>query len=88
MRKVCVEGSPGRGESAADATVRLAVMAEMEAEMDRVDLYEIEVQTKDRCDEEDNHIADECCEKRVKFYSMLVNVVGPFALDEDERSEY
>jgi hypothetical protein len=88
LRKVCAEGSPGGGESAADAAVRFAVMAEMEAELDRVNLYEIEVETKDRRHEEDNHVADEGCEKCVKFYSMLVDLVSPFALDKDERAEY
>ena len=38
LRKVSAEGSPGGSERAADAAVRLAVMAEMEAELDRVDL--------------------------------------------------
>ena len=81
LRKVCAEGSPGGGESAADAAVRLAVMAEMEAKLDRVDLYEIEVETKDRRDEEDNNIADQCCKKCVAFDGVPVDVVGPFALD-------
>lgn len=88
LRKVSAEGSPGGGERPADTAVRLAVMAEMETELDRVDLYEIEVETKDRRDQEDNDVADEGCEECVKFDSVPVNVVGPFALDEDERPEY
>jgi hypothetical protein len=84
---VNAEGSPGRGESAADTAVGLAVMSEMEAELDRVDLDEIEVETKDRRDEEDNHVADDGCEEGVTFDSVLVDVVSPFALDKNERAE-
>ena len=85
---MCAEGSPGGGEGTTDAAVGLAVMSEMESELDRVDLDEIEVETKDRRDQEDNHVADEGCEKCVTFDSLSVDVVSPFALDEDERAEY
>jgi len=38
LRKVSTEGSPGGGEGTTDAAIGLAVMLEMESELDRVDL--------------------------------------------------
>lgn len=58
LRKVGAEGSPGRGESATDAPIGLAVMSEMETEFYCVDLNEIEVETKDGRDEEDDDVAE------------------------------
>jgi len=84
---VGAEGSPGGGESAADAPVGLAVTFEVQTELDGVDLDEIEVETKDRGDEEDNDVADQGCEEGMAFDGVFVDMVSPFALEEDKRAE-
>jgi hypothetical protein len=87
LRKVGAEGSPGRGESAPDTPVGLAIMSEMESEFYCVDLNEVEVETKYGRDQEDDDVADQDREECGAFDSVFVDVVGPFSLKEDERAE-
>jgi hypothetical protein len=57
------------------------------AELDGVDLDEIEVETEDGGDEEDDDVAGEGCEKCVEADGVVVDMVSPFALKEEERAE-
>jgi hypothetical protein len=87
LREVGAEGSPGRAEGAADAAIWLSVTAEVQAELDCVDLDEIKVETEDGGDQEDDDVTDEGCEECVASDSVVVDVVGPFFLKEEEGAE-
>ena len=52
--------------------------------MDGVDLDEVEVKTENRGDEEDDDVTCHGREERVTSGRVVVHVVGPFALKEDE----
>ncbi len=62
-------------------------MTEVLAELNGVDLNEVEVETEDGGDEEDNDVAGEDCEEGVAANGVLVDVIGPFALEKKERAE-
>ena len=48
--KVESQDSPGGVEGATDSPIGLAVGTQIETELDRVDLDQIEIETKDGCD--------------------------------------
>lgn len=92
LGEVCLEGSPCGAEGAANAAVGLGwfskdVGAKVLAELDGVDLNEVEVETEDRGDEEEDDVAGESCEKCVEANGVVVDVVCPFALKEEEWAE-
>jgi hypothetical protein len=57
------------------------------AELNGVDLDEVEVETEDGGDEEENDVAGEDEEEGEASYDVVVDVIGPFALEEKERAE-
>ena len=86
------EGSPGGGEGAANAAVGLGLLSEERgakvlAELNGVDLDEVEVETEDGGDEEEEDVAGEDEEEGGASYDVVVDVIGPFALEEKERAE-
>src|SRR5258705_2167340 len=86
------EGSPCGGEGAADAAVGLGALSEeggakMLAELDGVDLDEIEVETEDGGDEKEDDVAGEDEEEGGAAYDVVVDVVCPFVLKYKERAE-
>jgi hypothetical protein len=75
-----------------DAAVGLGLLSknsgtEVEAELDSVDLDEIEVETNDGGDEEEDDIAGEDGEECVDADDAFVDVIGPFVLEEIERAK-
>jgi len=72
-----------------DAAVGLGLFSkdggtEVEAELDGVDLDEVEVETNDGGDEEEDDIAGEDGEECVESHNVFVDVIGPFVLEEIE----
>jgi hypothetical protein len=61
--------------------------AEVEAKLDGVDLDEIEVETEDGGDEEEDDVAGEDQKEGGASHDVVVDVVGPFALQEKEWAE-
>jgi hypothetical protein len=61
--------------------------AEVKSELDGVDLNEVEVKTENRRHEEDDDVAGESCEEGVTSCCVVVDVIGPLALEEDEGAE-
>jgi hypothetical protein len=59
----------------------------MLAELNGVDLDEVEVETKDRGHEEEDDVAAEDEEEGGASDDVVIDVVGPFALKEKERAE-
>jgi hypothetical protein len=84
LGEVTPQGSPGGGEGSADAPVGLAVWAQVETKLDGVDLDEIEVETEDGGDKEEDDVAGEDVEEGGASYDVLIDVIGPFALEERE----
>ncbi len=92
LGEVRAKGSPGGGEGAADAAVGLGFSAKgggtkVQAELNGVDLDEVEVETEDGGDEEEDDVAGEDDEESDASYEVLVDVVCPFALQDEERAE-
>ena len=91
--EVSAEGSPCRAEGAADAAVGFGLLseqgsrAEVLAELNGVDLDEVEVETEDGGDEEEDDVAGEDEEEGGAADDVVVDVIGPFALEEEERAE-
>ncbi len=81
------EGSPRGTEGVANAAVGLAVVTEVKAELNGVDLDEIEVETEDGGDEKEEDVAGEGVEEGVASYDVVVDVIGPLILKRDERAE-
>jgi hypothetical protein len=61
--------------------------AKVLAELHGVDLDEVEVETEDGGDEEENDVAGEDEKEGGAAYDAVVDVIGPFALEEKERAE-
>lgn len=87
LREVCPQGPPGRGDGAEYAAIRLVVGTETQTELNGVDLDEIEVETEDGSNEEENDVAGEDCEEGLASDDVFIDVIGPFALKEEERAE-
>jgi hypothetical protein len=91
LGEVGAEGSPGGDESAADSAVGFGVanegVAEMKAQLDGVDLDEIEVEAKDGGDEEEDDVAGEGEDEGVAADPLLVYVICPFGLKKGEWAE-
>jgi hypothetical protein len=90
--EVTAKGSPRGGEGAANAAVRFGLLSEeagakVLAELNGVDLDEVEVETEDGGDEEEDDVAGEDEEEGGAAYDVVVDVVCPFALEEKERAE-
>jgi len=89
---VTAEGSPGGGEGAANASVGLGSLSEeggakVLAELNGVDLDEVEVETEDGGDEEEDDVAGEDEEEGGASYDVVVDVVCPFTLKDEEWAE-
>jgi hypothetical protein len=72
-----------------DAAVGLGLFSknsgtEVEAELDGVDLDEVEVEPNDGGDEEEDDIAGEDGEECVESDNAFVDVIGPLVLEEIE----
>ena len=67
--------------------VEFAIRTQMEAELDGVDLDEVEVETKDRGDEKDDDVAGEYEKEGGAPDDVLVDLISPFALEEEEWTE-
>jgi hypothetical protein len=92
LREVGAESSPCWAKGAADATVGLGLFskgggAEVKSKLYGVDLDEVKVETENRGDEEDDDVPGEGCEERVTSGCVVVDVVGPSALQKDEGAE-
>jgi hypothetical protein len=61
--------------------------AEVLTELNCVDLDEIEVETEDGGDEKEDDVAGEDEKEGGAAYDVVVDAVGPFALEEEERAE-
>jgi hypothetical protein len=61
--------------------------AEVLTELNRVDLDEIEVETEDGGDEKEDDVAGEDEKEGGAACDVVVDAVGPFALEEEERTE-
>jgi hypothetical protein len=61
--------------------------SEVLAELNGVDLDEIEVETEDGGDEEEDDVAGEDEEEGGSSHDVVVYVIGPFILQEKERAE-
>ena len=92
LREIGSGGSPCGAEGEANAAVGLGwfsedVGAKVLAELDGVDLDEGEVETEDGGDKEDDDVAGESCEECVAADGVVVDMVCPFALKEEEWPE-
>jgi hypothetical protein len=90
--EVSAECSPCGSEGAADAAVGFGLLAEeggaeLLVELHGVDLDEIEVQTEDGGDKEEEDVAGEDEEEGGASDDAVVDVIGPFALEEKKRAE-
>jgi hypothetical protein len=56
----------------------------VEAKLDGVDLDEVEVETEDGGDKEEDDVAGEDEKEGGAAYDVVVNMVGPFALKDEE----
>jgi hypothetical protein len=75
-----------------DATVGLGLLpeegcAKVLAELHGVDLDEVEVEAEDGGDEEEDNVAGEDEKEGGAAYDVVVDVVGPFSLEEKKRTE-
>jgi hypothetical protein len=90
--EVSSEGSPCGAKGAADAAVGLGFLPEeggarVLVELNGVDLDEVKEETEDGGDEEEDDVAGEDEEECGSSDEAVVDMIGPFALEEEERAE-
>ncbi len=85
--EVVTEGSEGRAEGAADAAVWFSVMPIVLAELDGVDLDQVEVEAEEGGHEEDEEVADEVVEEGREADDVAVDVSGEAAPEGEQRAE-
>jgi hypothetical protein len=81
------QGSEGRAEGAADAAVRFSVRTVVLAELDGVDLDEVEVEAEEGGYEEDEEVADEVVKEGREADDVAVDVSGEAVLEGEQRAE-
>jgi hypothetical protein len=85
--EVGAKGTPCGGKGAAHAAIGFAVTEGMEAELDGVDLDEIEVEAEESGDEEDEDVGGEVLEEGGAADGVLMDVRGPASPKEVQGAE-
>jgi hypothetical protein len=90
--EVSAKSSPCGSECAAYAAVGFGLLAEeygalLLAELHGVNLYQVEVETKDGGDEEEDDVAGEDEKECGAAYKAVVDLICPFALKKKKRAE-